>query len=97
MSSSTRLKPNFARGRLALRDRVPFLSGKGYRASVFTRIDEKNLWGEQGSVSGPGSIAVATARVATQLPEIWREYGHKIPGGCPVRRLQLDVEYRSPP
>ena len=67
---------NALRSRLwRLRDRASDLFRKGYRASVFTRIYEENLWGEQGSVSGPGSIAVATARVTTQLPEIWRQYG----------------------
>ena len=59
------------------RDRVSDLFRRGYRASVFTRIYEQNLWGEQGSVSGPGSVAAATARITTQLPEIWREYGIK--------------------
>ena len=60
-----------------LRNRVSDVFRRGYRASVFTRIYEPYLWGEQGSVSGPGSVAAATAEVTVQLPEIWRSYGIK--------------------
>ncbi|HEY0283803.1 MAG TPA: class I SAM-dependent methyltransferase [Vicinamibacterales bacterium] len=59
-----------------LRDRLSDFFRSGYRASVFTRIYQDNLWGSE-SVSGPGSIAAATAKVTTQLPDVWRTYGIK--------------------
>ena len=59
-----------------LRDRASDLFSRGYRASVFTRIYQQNLWGSE-SVSGPGSIAAATSTIKTELPELWRKFGIK--------------------
>ena len=58
-----------------LRDRISDRFRRSYRASVFTRIYQQNLWGERDSVSGPGSVFEATARITAQLPELWRSYG----------------------
>lgn len=69
----TKLRARFWR----LRDRLSDRFRRGYRASVFTRIYQQNLWGERDSVSGPGSVVEATAQITTQLPELWRSYGIK--------------------
>ena len=49
--------------------------GRVYRARVFRRIFDQNLWGDAESVSGPGSGTAATRAVRRELPFLFRRYG----------------------
>lgn len=44
---------------------------------VFTHIHHKNIWGDQSSVSGPGSNNVQTQVVKTELPRVLNTFGCK--------------------
>lgn len=62
-----------------IRSRLAERKFRGYKGmsvqDVFSDIYCKNHWGSAESVSGPGSEARATQRIAETLPLICREYG----------------------
>ncbi len=48
--------------------------GKAHYATVFTRIYEKNLWGDPESLSGGGSSLAATDNVRRELPALMARF-----------------------
>lgn len=48
------------------------------REEVFTRIHDTNHWGDQESVSGPGSTASYTQAIRTGLPILWDTLGTRV-------------------
>ncbi len=69
---ANQLRFQFWRARDAARERV---WGSAHRKAIFERIYTKNLWGDQQSVSGPGSAPAATAMIRLKLPSLFQNYG----------------------
>jgi hypothetical protein len=51
------------------------LGGRKHREGVFDQIYRENLWGDEESLSGPGSNDAATQMVRRELPLLFQRYG----------------------